>query len=168
LNPAQHDAFLSYSQAADGRLAPALESGLEKFAKPVFKLRALDIFRDKTGLSASPGLWSSIEAHLAASRWLIFLASPAAAASHWCTKELLWWLDHHGSERLLIVLTDGELRWAAAADDALPPAARSRLAEEPLWVDLRWARRRATGLRPRPASLGQDRLHLGRRADQCR
>ncbi|MBV9013336.1 MAG: hypothetical protein JO272_15065 [Pseudonocardiales bacterium] len=29
-----YDAFLSYSHALDGVLAPALQSGLERFAKP--------------------------------------------------------------------------------------------------------------------------------------
>ncbi|MBL8414407.1 MAG: TIR domain-containing protein [Propionivibrio sp.] len=146
LAPAVHDAFISYSQSADARLASALERGLESLAKPLFRLRAIDVFRDKTGLSASPGLWSGIAAHLEASCWLIFLASPKAATSPWCTKELLWWLDRHGTEGLLIVLTDGALvRDADVSDfdwgrtDALPDAARGRFAEEPLYVDLRWA-----------------------------
>lgn len=142
-----HDAFLSYSQSADGRLAAALEVGLEKLPKPLFRLRAMDVFRDKTGLSASPGLWTSIADHLEASRWLVFFASPASAASPWCAKELLWWLDRHGTERLLIVLAEGTLAWTAGGGgldasrtDALPPAALARLSEEQLWVDLRWAR----------------------------
>ena len=141
-----HDAFLSYSQSADGRLAPALETGLERLAKPLFRLRAIDVFRDKTGLSASPGLWSGIVEHLERSRWLVFLASPQAALSPWCTKELLWWLDRHCTQRLLIVLTAGTLVWDATGNDldwahtnALPQAARGRFAEEPLYVDLRWA-----------------------------
>jgi hypothetical protein len=142
----RHDAFMSYSQTADGRLAPALERGLERLAKPLFRLRAMDVFRDKTGLSASPGLLSSIVSHLEASRWLVFLASPRAAASVWCARELQWWLERHGNERLLLVLTDGTLAWdAAAADfdwsrtDALPDVVRGRFSEEPLYVDLRWA-----------------------------
>src|SRR5580765_1848188 len=52
-----HNAFISYSHAADGKFAPALEQGLEKIAKPLLKLRALDIFRDESSLTASPGLW---------------------------------------------------------------------------------------------------------------
>ena len=49
-----YNAFISYSHAADGKLAPALQIGLEKFAKPWYKLRNLDIFRDEASLSASP------------------------------------------------------------------------------------------------------------------
>jgi hypothetical protein len=52
--PITHDAFVSYSHAADSELAPALEQGLEKLAKPILALRALDVFRDQTSLSASP------------------------------------------------------------------------------------------------------------------
>ena len=110
-----HDAFLSYNQAADDRLAAALEVGLERLAKPLFKLRAVDFFRDKTGMPASSGLWSSLESHLSGSRWLIYLACPESAASPWCVRELGWWLDRHGGERLLIVLTGGELAWHRGA-----------------------------------------------------
>jgi len=102
-----HDAFISYSHAADGALGPVLERGLERLARPTFKLRAIDVFRDQTGLAASPGVWSGIVEHLAGSRWFILLASPRSAASVWCQKEIRWWLDTHGTERLLLVLTEG-------------------------------------------------------------
>ena len=45
-----YDAFLSYSHAADGKLAPSLQSGLQQFAKPWNRLRAIRVFRDKTGV----------------------------------------------------------------------------------------------------------------------
>lgn len=147
--PSAHDAFVSYSQRADGRLAAALETGLERLAKPLWRLRAVDVFRDKTGLAASPGLWSGIVAQLEASRWLIYLASPESAASPWCAKELQWWLDHRGSDGLLIVLSGGTLVWHGddldwSRSDALPALVRGRLREEPLFVDLRWARTEAS------------------------
>ncbi len=143
--PFTHDAFISYSHEADGALAPVLERGLEQLARPPFKLRAIDVFRDQTSLSASPGVWSGIVEHLAGSRWLIVLASPGFAASPWCRRELRWWLDAHGSERLLTVLTGGDLVWDDAAADfdwaqttALPREVVSgRFAEVPLYVDLR-------------------------------
>ena len=56
-----YNAFISYSQAADGRLAPALQTALEKFAKPWYKIRNLNIFLDAASLSASPHLWSNIQ-----------------------------------------------------------------------------------------------------------
>src|SRR5256885_12127468 len=45
-----YDAFISYSHAADGRLAPAVQTGLQRLARPWYKVRALRIFRDDTGL----------------------------------------------------------------------------------------------------------------------
>ena len=53
--------FISYSHAADGKLAPAVQRGLHRLAKPWHRRRALWIFRDQTGLSVTPGLWSSIQ-----------------------------------------------------------------------------------------------------------
>lgn len=55
-----YDAFISYSHALDGSLAPALQTGLERFAKPWYRPRALRVFRDTTNLAANPGLWSSL------------------------------------------------------------------------------------------------------------
>ena len=144
---ARHDAFISYSHAADTRLAEALERGVEKLAKPLLKLRALDVFRDQTSLTASPGLWTGIVAHLSASDWFLFLASPASAASVWCSKEVQWWIENRSPERMLVLLTEGDIAWDASAQDfdwsrtnSLPRLLERRCAEEPLYVDLRWAR----------------------------
>lgn len=142
-----YQAFLSYSHAVDGRLAPALQSALHRFAKPWYQLRALRVFRDTTSLAANPALWPSIEQALAESEYFLLLASPEAARSAWVEREVAWWLDHRAVDRLLIVLTGGELVWDAAAGDwdrtrtsALPPGMHGRFAHEPLHVDLRWAR----------------------------
>ena len=80
---ASYAAFISYSHAVDGSLAPALQQALHRFAKPWYRLRALRVFRDESTLAVSPGLWSSIEQALAGSRCFILLASPEAAASPW-------------------------------------------------------------------------------------
>jgi hypothetical protein len=73
------------------------------------------------------------------------MASPNAARSPWVGKEISWWLEHKTSERLLVVLTDGELAYAddpeADAHAALPPALRGAFTAEPRWVDLRWLHR---------------------------
>lgn len=55
-----YDGFISYSHAADGLLAPRLQAGLQRFAKPWWKRRAVRIFRDESSLSANPHLGSSI------------------------------------------------------------------------------------------------------------
>jgi hypothetical protein len=56
----QYDGFISYSHAADDLLAPRLQAGLQRFAKPWWKRRALRVFRDESSLAANPHLWSSI------------------------------------------------------------------------------------------------------------
>jgi WD40 repeat protein len=140
-------AFISYSHAVDGMLAPALQRGLHRFAKPWYRLRAVRVFRDEASLSANPGLWSSIEAALAASQFFILMASPQGARSPWVAREASYWCRHKRSTNLLIALTDGELVWDSAAHDfdwamttALPPSMRGVFAEEPRFIDLRWAR----------------------------
>ena len=143
----QYDAFISYSHAADGRLAPAIQSGLQRFAKPWYRRRALRIFRDQTSLAATPELWPTIVRALESSRYFLLLASPEAAASRWVQREVGWWLEHRTPQTLLIVLTGGEVDWDDAAGDfdwsrtdAVPDGLRGAFAAGPLWVDLRWAR----------------------------
>jgi hypothetical protein len=138
---------MSYSHAVDGRLAPALQQGVQTLGKPWYRRRVLHVFRDQTSLSASPGLWTDIERALTMSRFFILLASPEAADSVWVRKEVSWWREHRASERLLIAVTDGSLAWDPESDDfdgeassALPDVLRGCFAREPLWVDLRWAR----------------------------
>ena len=71
-----YDAFISYSHAADGRLAPAVQAALQRLARPWYRRRALRLFRDDTGLSVNPHLWGSIEAALDGSEWFLLLSSP--------------------------------------------------------------------------------------------
>jgi hypothetical protein len=102
-------AFISYSHAADGRLAARLQQALHGFAKPWYQRRALRVFRDRTSLAASPALWPAIETALSHSTWFLYLASPPAAQSAWVPKEVQRWLDHRSSEQMLLLLTDGDL-----------------------------------------------------------
>src|SRR5579871_27698 len=142
-----YNAFISYSHTADGPLATSLQSALHSFAKPWYKLRALHIFRDQTNLAVNPALWSSIREALDQSLFFILFASPAAAKSEWVAKESEYWVTRNGSSRVLIVLTGGNLAWNHAASaftpehtDCLPPNMLRAFAEEPLFLDLRWAR----------------------------
>lgn len=144
-----YNAFISYSHAADGKLAPALQDGLHRFAKSWIQLRALRVFRDDASLSANPGLWSSIDQALSQSEFFILLASPEAARSEWVSKEVAWWCRNKPIHRLLIVLTGGTIRWDANGSDfdwectdALPACLRGVFEEEPRLVDLAWARTR--------------------------
>src|SRR4051812_20977165 len=98
-----YNAFISYSHAADDKLAPTVQSGLHSLAKPWYRLRQLRVFRDKTNLAAAPGLWSSIESALNKSEWFLLIASPEAATSVWVQKELSWWIDNRSLGKLLIL-----------------------------------------------------------------
>ena len=49
-----HDAFISYSHRHDRTLGPALQTSLERFAKPWRKLRMSRIYIDEANLAASP------------------------------------------------------------------------------------------------------------------
>ena len=46
------DVFLSYSRHLDAQIAASLEHGLQRFAKPWYRARALRVFRDASSLSA--------------------------------------------------------------------------------------------------------------------
>lgn len=140
-----YDAFISYSHAADGRLAPALQRALKSLAKPWFRLRALSVFRDQTDLSAAADLTAAIRAALANSRFFVYLASPAAARSHWVGAEIEAWRRRQRPNQLLIALPDGDIAWSDATGDfawdrssALHPCLKGVFDKEPLWVDLRW------------------------------
>lgn len=140
------DGFISYSHAGDGLVAPRLQAALQRFAKPWWRRRALHVFRDESSLSANPHLWSSITDALASSEWFVLLTSPEAAQSEWVDREVAWWVHHKDPNRILPVLTDGDIDWDPAAarlssSSSVPPSLVDAFNEEPRWVDLRWARR---------------------------
>lgn len=144
-----YDAFISYSHEADERIAASMRSALHRFAKPWYMPRALRIFLDRASLSATPDLWDGVRRQLDGSRFLILLASPEAARSQWVgPRELVHWLsDPERAGRLIIACTDGEVTWDRSKEDfdwstttALPTELRGAFRQEPLYVDLRWAR----------------------------
>jgi WD40 repeat protein len=140
---ARYDAFVSYTHADEGEVAKRLQAGVEKFGKPWYRTRSLRLFLDTNSLTASPGLWSSIEGALADSRWLILVTSPRAVESPWIDREIRWWLDNRSASTMLIVVADGTLKWDPKAGDfdsevstALPPALLGAFEEEPHWVSI--------------------------------
>ena len=141
-----YDAFISYGHASDHDLAPAIQSGLHKLTKKWTQLRALNVFRDDTGLSANSALWPAIEAALDDSTWFIYLASPHAARSVWVEREVSHWLKTKSSDTILIVLTEGAMSWNPDLEafdpnisNSLVPSLISAFQNEPLYVDLTWA-----------------------------
>lgn len=143
----KYNAFISYSHAADGKLVPALQSALHRFARPWYRMRALRIFRDETNLSISPALWPTIEQALEQSEFFILLASPRAASSKWVTKEVAYWLQRRSADTLLLVITDGDLTWDEARQDfhwqmtnCLPQRLAGAFKQVPHYLDFRWAK----------------------------
>lgn len=143
----RYDAFITYHRLSDEARAMALERALKRFAKPLFKLRALEIFRDDAALAANPSLWCAISQALDSAGHLILVASPGAASSPWVGREVAHWLARKSSDGLMIVLSDGDIRWDRSAGDfdwatttALPETMRARFGDEPRWIDFRWAR----------------------------
>jgi tetratricopeptide (TPR) repeat protein len=144
------DAFISYSHRADLAFAPRLQSALEGLAKPWWRRRAIACFRDETDLGAAASLTDAIRAALDEARYFVFLASPGAAASPWCRREIEHWFRRDAAggfdpaRRFLIALTDGTIAWDevarafdAAGTTALPDVLRDIFRDEPLWIDFR-------------------------------
>lgn len=151
----KYKAFISYSRAADTRLAPELKSALQRFAKPWYQLRAIQVFCDQTNLTANPNLWSSIEQALDNCEYFIYLASPQAAQSKWVHKELQAFKQKRGSQNIIIVLTDGSILWndGAAGDflwnqtNSVPKLDTPLFSQEPTWLDLTWIRKEQLSVR---------------------
>ncbi|MCW5516167.1 eIF2A-related protein [Muriicola sp. Z0-33] len=144
----KYNAFISYSHEADNKFAPALQTALQKFAKPWYKKRNLEIFRDESSLSASPHLWDNITKALDQSEYLILLASPQSEKSEWVNKEVEYWLEHKPKDKavktILIALTEGEMIWDNANNcyqnpdnNSLPPVLDDKFKLEPFYIDLR-------------------------------
>lgn len=143
-----YDAFISYSRAADGKLAPEIQRALGQLAKPFWKRRALRVFRDETTLDLTPELWPGIQAALDSSGYFILFASPEAAKSQWVCQEIDHWLNRQPECRLLLALTRGTIIWDKGAKDfdwerttALPPSLRGVFGSVPHYVDFTWVER---------------------------
>ena len=142
------NAFVSYSHAADGNLAPALQRGLQRFARPWNKGSALQIFRRPDRPRCQPGFVVLDHAKaLADAEFFILLAAPEAASSPWVAREVEVWRHERTNETLLLVLTGGEIVWDDTRTDfdwqqttAVPRALSGFFPEQPRHIDLRWAK----------------------------
>jgi len=139
-----YDAFLSYTHR-DRAVASGIQKGLHQIGRRLGQLRALRVFRDDTNLEVSPDLWGKITEALDGARFLVVVLSPLAAESYWVNKEVAYWLEHRGRERLLLVLAGGQLWWDGeqqrfdpqASDAALPVLTEPGvLAAEPFFIDV--------------------------------
>lgn len=138
-----YNAFISYSHSQHALQARGIHKELSRFATPWYRRRRVRLFLDDANLPASPSLWKAIELALDESEYFLLLASPAAAASPWCAREIQQWLAHKAPDRIIVVLLAGAIRWDARANDvdwenttALPQALRGVFKDEPRYIDL--------------------------------
>jgi hypothetical protein len=136
-----YDAFLSYSWKCDSAVAPVIQSVIQRFLCPWYKLRAKTVFRDLSCLPAGSSLETELFDRLDRSKHLIVLASPEAALSHGMEMEARHWFSQQGRGQILIAITAGDCKtWPEIRQHLLPAAVRDNLASEPLWVPLQHRR----------------------------
>jgi hypothetical protein len=132
-----YDGFLSYSWEADHSVAPVLQSVLQNFLRPWYKVRTLNIFRDLSSLPANQNLREELAKRLDRSKHLIVLASPQAATSGGMAFEAEHWLSIKRDGHILVVVTSGNYpNWDLVREEALPAPLRPHLQSPPLWIDL--------------------------------
>jgi len=142
-----YDAFVSYARAPDQPIAHALRKGLHRFGRKAFQRRAMRVFFDKATLEVGGALSERITEAIESSSFFILLASPETATRPWVDHEVAQWLTEDRLGRLIIVLTGGTIAWDSEAGridpartTALPPSLLYAFEQEPLWLDLTWAR----------------------------
>ncbi|MBR3129989.1 MAG: toll/interleukin-1 receptor domain-containing protein [Clostridia bacterium] len=140
-------AFISYRhQSPDQEIAKALHTAIETYGIPAAvkkqtgRKRMGRVFRDQEELPLSSNLGADIERALDESEWMIAICSPRYLKSRWCIRELDYFIERKGRERVLTMLVEGE------PVDSFPDAVRfeqnkdGRTVEaEPLAADVRGA-----------------------------
>ena len=108
-------AFISYRHVSpDQDVAKALHTAIENYGIPASikkrtgRKKMGKVFRDQEELPLSSDLGADIEAALDASEWFIAICSPRYLESKWCLRELEYFIEHKGRERVLTVLVDGD------------------------------------------------------------
>jgi hypothetical protein len=137
-------AFISYRHKKSSEFAENLELAIKAYAKPIWQ-RPMDVFRDEKYLVPGKPLDELIRAALEGSAYLIYLASPDAAASEWVTDELhQWCFEFDRLEELIIVLGEGTIAYdpvTKALDwkrtNCLPSRLEGVIEKVPLFIDAR-------------------------------
>jgi len=134
----RYDAFLSYSWKSDSKVTPVIQSVLQQFLCPKYKLRAKTIFRDLSSMPAGSNLQNELFDRMDRSNHLIVLASPAAVHSAGMDMEARHWFSKDRTGQILIIVTAGEFEtWEEMREKLLPPSVGDGLGGEPTWTDLR-------------------------------
>ena len=111
----QYRAFISYRhESPDDRVAKALHTAIETYRIPADirkktgQKRMGRVFRDQEELPLSSDLGADIETALDNSEWFIAICSPRYLESRWCQRELEYFIEKKGQDRVLAILVDGE------------------------------------------------------------
>ena len=111
----QYTAFISYRHLSpDDGIAKALHTAIETYHVPVNlrsktgKKRLGRVFRDQEELPLSSNLGEDIEKALDDSDWFIAVCSPRYLQSQWCLRELEYFMERKGRDRVMAVLIEGE------------------------------------------------------------
>lgn len=110
----QYSAFISYRhQSPDQEIAKKLHRLIETYSVPSALRKdgarhPGKVFRDQEELPLSSDLGKDIETALDNSEWLICICSPRYLESRWCQRELEYFIEHKGRDRVLTVLAEGE------------------------------------------------------------
>jgi hypothetical protein len=136
----RYDVFFSYSRTDEG-VVEELEARLERFARPVWRRRAVRVFRDKTGLPIGSDWRNELHGAIDASENFVVVMSEASSVSEPVREELRYWVETHGTDRLFIVHLNGRLEWSETANDwtvesVVPPELRGLFTVEPGYLDL--------------------------------
>src|SRR5262245_37141233 len=136
-----HDAFISYSRR-DIVFARALERALKAYRPPrdlPVPQRRLDVFRDEEDFTGTD-YPDAIRRHLATSRKLIVVCSPAARASIYVDEEIKIFAENHGASNIIPVLWSGipnnEARAGQESESAFP-ASLCQVMKMPLAAEYR-------------------------------
>jgi len=145
---ARYWAFVSYSHR-DAAFGRRLHARLERYAVPrrlvgrmaasgAVPKRLVPIFRDREELPAARDLTSEVRAALEASRSLIVICSPAAAASKWVAREVEVFRELHPDRPVLAAIREGEP--SDCFPETLRPLGSDGSVIEPLAADFRRGR----------------------------
>ena len=138
-----YDAFISYSRS-DAKAAESIEGLLQKYRLPresrkYIGRRHLNVFRDVSDLNGNR-LRQALDEHLAQSRKLVVLCSPAARGSRFVTDEINSFAAMRGNDDITAAIIAGVPNNEPDADEAdwaFPEALNEALAADPLATDLR-------------------------------